>query len=1044
VHDELPSGTVTFLFTDIEGSTRLLRQLGDRYGDVVGEHRRILREAAARHVGREVDTQGDSCFFTFGRANAALAAAVDAQRGLTAHPWSDGARVRVRMGLHTAEPKVRDDRYVGLGVHRAARIGAAAHGGQVLLSSTTRELVEEKVGGVSIRELGSYRLKDFDQPERLFQVDIEGLQSDFPLLKAEKVSAPSLVRRSRVLLAAAVVVAAAAVAGAILALGGRGSAKALKAAAPDSLGVIDTGSGSLIADPAVGATPTHVAAGAKAYWVSNSAEDSVSKVDPATRAVIDTIVEVGSGPSGITVGNGDVWVANSQDGTVARINPVKDVVVQRIDVGNSPVGIAYGAGSVWVANTADNTIMRIDGDTGQPGKPLPIAATELTFCEHALWVSERGMNQVVRVDPHTGSVVQPITVGNGPTAITCANGSIWVTNGLDGTVSRISPRTNSQSAVIPSGNGPAGLAADSTSIWVSNQYAATLARIDPQRNVVAHVINVGGRPQGLAVSGGRLLVSVATQAGEGHRGGTLTLRMNRDNLDSIDPSFAYSPTSWSILRMTNDGLVGFDQAGGAAGTQLVPNLAVSLPVPTDGGRTYFFQLRNGLRYSNGKAVKASDFRSTLERNFEIGKLPVDFYDGVIGASACKPHHSCNLSRGIVTNDAARTISVHLVSADPDFLYYLALPFAYLLPSDAPRSSATKTDALPGTGPYAIARYKPGRLLELARNTRFREWSKAAQPEGYPDKITVLMGGSSDQTFSDVIGGRADLVVSTWTATPSQRVLSLVTTRYAARVHINPQPSTVGLFLNTQVAPFDELTVRRAVNIAADRAAAPEIIGGTAFAQPTCQILPPHLPGYETYCPYAAGRFIPTKWPAPNLREARALVARSGTKGMKITVWSRAAYSGFGNYAARLLRSLGYRVVVKSFGDTRYWPLVHNSHSHAQIGFAAWGADYPAPSDFFTPILTCASFQPGNASNQNLSGFCDSRIDREVEKAQREQATNPIAARALWAKIDRAVVDQAPWVPLITPRSFDFLSRRAGNYQYSPNGFGVLIDQLWVR
>ena len=150
-HVELPSGTVTFLFTDIEGSTQLLKRLGDRYAEVLREHQRILREAAAEHGGREVDSQGDSFFFAFPRANAALAAAVVAQRALAEFRWPESAVVRVRMGLHTGEPAVGDERYVGLGVHRAARIGAVAHGGQVLLSSPTRELVEEEREGTRVR-----------------------------------------------------------------------------------------------------------------------------------------------------------------------------------------------------------------------------------------------------------------------------------------------------------------------------------------------------------------------------------------------------------------------------------------------------------------------------------------------------------------------------------------------------------------------------------------------------------------------------------------------------------------------------------------------------------------------------------------------------------------------------------------------------------------------------------------------------------------------------------------------------------------------------
>ena len=182
---DLPAGTVTFLFTDIEGSTALLKQLGhDRYDEVLADHERLLRAAIAAHDGRVVDTQGDSFFAAFQTAGDAVAAAADAQRELAAHEWGGGVEVKVRMGLHTGEPKVGEERYVGIGVHRAARIGAAGHGGQVLLSSTTKELAEEDLpSGVTIRDLGERRLKDIDQPQRLYQLIVEGLQSEFAQLK---------------------------------------------------------------------------------------------------------------------------------------------------------------------------------------------------------------------------------------------------------------------------------------------------------------------------------------------------------------------------------------------------------------------------------------------------------------------------------------------------------------------------------------------------------------------------------------------------------------------------------------------------------------------------------------------------------------------------------------------------------------------------------------------------------------------------------------------------------------------------------------------
>jgi predicted ATPase/class 3 adenylate cyclase/DNA-binding CsgD family transcriptional regulator len=180
----LPTGTVTLLFTDIEGSTRLLRQLGDRYASVLAECRSLLRAAFQECNGHEVDTQGDAFFVAFARATDAVLAAVDAQRALAAHLWPKGVAVRVRMGLHTGEPSLASEGYVGMDVHRAARVMSAAHGGQVLLSQTTCNLVEQDLpDDISLRDLGEHRLKDLGRPRRLFQLVIADLPADFPPLR---------------------------------------------------------------------------------------------------------------------------------------------------------------------------------------------------------------------------------------------------------------------------------------------------------------------------------------------------------------------------------------------------------------------------------------------------------------------------------------------------------------------------------------------------------------------------------------------------------------------------------------------------------------------------------------------------------------------------------------------------------------------------------------------------------------------------------------------------------------------------------------------
>ena len=173
---ERPSGTVTFLFSDIEGSTRLLQELGvHRYHAALADHRRVVREAIAAVGGTEIDTQGDSFFVAFPRAEDAARAAVDIQRSLESHTWPDDRRVRIRMGMHSTDAVRDEEGYVGIGIHRAARICSAGHGGQVLVSSATAELLRDAEAPVAVIDLGLHRLKDIAEPEHLFQLAADGL-----------------------------------------------------------------------------------------------------------------------------------------------------------------------------------------------------------------------------------------------------------------------------------------------------------------------------------------------------------------------------------------------------------------------------------------------------------------------------------------------------------------------------------------------------------------------------------------------------------------------------------------------------------------------------------------------------------------------------------------------------------------------------------------------------------------------------------------------------------------------------------------------------
>jgi class 3 adenylate cyclase len=177
---ELPTGTVTFLFTDIEGSTRLLKRLGSAYGRVLARHHELVRDAIRGHGGQEVDTQGEAFFVAFPRAKDAVAFAIEMQRSHSDEPWPEDVQVRVRIGIHTAEPELTDSGYFGMGLHRAARLCAVGHGGQVLLSRSAAGLVDEdETPDISLRDLGEHLLKDLERPERIYQVVAAGLEERF-------------------------------------------------------------------------------------------------------------------------------------------------------------------------------------------------------------------------------------------------------------------------------------------------------------------------------------------------------------------------------------------------------------------------------------------------------------------------------------------------------------------------------------------------------------------------------------------------------------------------------------------------------------------------------------------------------------------------------------------------------------------------------------------------------------------------------------------------------------------------------------------------
>jgi len=515
----MPSGAVTFLFTDIEGSTRLVKQFRERYADVLGEHQRLLRAAFGAHGGHEVDTQGDSFFVAFTSAREALLAAVDGQRAVGSHPWPDGARIKVRMGLHTGQADAAGGRYTGLAVHRAARIGAAGHGGQILISQATQTLLEdeEEALPVTLRDLGEQQLKDLNRPVRLYQAAGNGLPHKFPPLRsdAQTGAGPEPIRRRH--RTAAVV--AGAVALAALGVGATAAVvfddPAPVPVLPNSVAVIDPEANRVVDSVAVGSRPGPVAFGDGSVWVGNLADRNLTRIDPDTMKVLATISLGKRTPTGIAFGFGAVWVAHGLlgdlsrvdpqfnepalptdvadpifgspngsvttglgsvwavfgDSTLARIEPADARVVERTRAGSLPGGITISGASVWVANSGDATVTRYNPSTFTEA-PLDIfrvgrRPTGIAAGEEAIWVVNTASDSLRRIDPRSGDEEQ-ITVGRGATAVAVGEGAVWVANPEAGTLSRIDPETY-EVDTIELGNAPSGVVVADGLVWATIQ-----------------------------------------------------------------------------------------------------------------------------------------------------------------------------------------------------------------------------------------------------------------------------------------------------------------------------------------------------------------------------------------------------------------------------------------------------------------------------------------------------------------------------------------------------------------------------------------------
>ncbi|MEN3284347.1 MAG: adenylate cyclase [Solirubrobacteraceae bacterium] len=526
--EQRTSGIATVMFTDVEASTDITTHLGDDAAvSLFASHDRIVREQVAAHGGRDVRSTGDGFLVVFDSPRAAVSCALAIQRQL-AEPEQ---AIRVRIGLNAGELLESNGELFGAAVNLAARVMDRAHGGEVLMTDTVRQLVGT-MAQANFRDRGRVALKGFAERQRLYEAR-----------PAEKAPEPlprppqRRSRRTRAVLGAAVF--AAAIAAAVAIIRDSGSANPVKVPA-NSLAVINPHANAVVDAIGVDENPGPVSAGAGGLWVLNLNSATLSRIDVHTRRVVETKGLGGApsdagAPGNLAAAREEVWVnaagcngstagallhvftsrGGGLDLTGADSVPVGGVVHEhptRATTGGG-CGLAANGTSAWMATNGPDGIARVDYDP-EAGRshvvwgraiPSPVA---LAVGYGSVWDIDSEQHDIRRIDPKTGRTLVRIPAGADPVAITTGAGAVWVANEGDNSVSRIDPQTNRATQAIAVAGGPVAVAMGGGEVWVATGDGGSVARIDPRTNRVSATIALGHRPQGIAVAGGLVWVTV--------------------------------------------------------------------------------------------------------------------------------------------------------------------------------------------------------------------------------------------------------------------------------------------------------------------------------------------------------------------------------------------------------------------------------------------------------------------------------------------------------------------------------------------------------
>jgi len=496
--------------------------------------------------------------------------------------------------------------------------------------------------------------------------------------------------------------------------------------------------------------------------------------------------------------------------------------------------------------------------------------------------------------------------------------------------------------------------------------------------------------------------------GSGATGGEI--KVGTTGLDNADPVMFQTTQAVQAFQLAYTPLITYAHKEGDAGTEIIPGLAEEVPEPTNGGKTYTFQLRDGLKYSDGSPVKASDFENTIKRLLVLGSGWSFFYSPVIEGTeefTAKGSMDGDIS-GIETDDKTGEITITLTEPDTKILFALAEPYAAPTPT-AKSPGKSLNQPPPGVGPYVLNIKDFNRLYELTRNPNWTEIPGI--PKGNFDKITGVVSDSVTKMTQDVIGGEVDFM----TEDPTGDQLPEVRQKYPDRFSEEPNPPNVYYnFLNVTLPPFDKQEAREAFNYAVDSRALIRIFGGRLT--PGCNFIAPGVIGYkEADCKYGDPNG------PPDLAKAKELVKQSGYEGMDVTFFTnnKDPRPAIADYFRDVLNQIGFNAEIKTLDQQVYFEQVGLKRTKAQAGFTDWFQDYPHPGDFVESLLSTRALQSEVTFNQGF--VSDPVIDKKLDELRGQDAEATVDE---WAELDDYIVnDKAYVVPYGSEESTSFFSER---------------------